>query len=60
MTDEEIDKLSTPEERWACAEWKRLQYNAKMSGYMSETSLLEASQACGILVDRNKRLGLIK
>lgn len=60
MTDEEIDRLSTPEERAACARYKQLQQEALISGQMGETALLEASQAIGILAARNKRLGLIK
>jgi len=60
LTDDEIDKLSTPHERWAKQEYERLQFNAQESGVMGETALLEASQAIGILVKRNKRLGLIK
>lgn len=59
MTETEIDKLSTLEERVACTRYKRLQHDAIESGFMSETALLEASQAIGILVARNKRLGLI-
>lgn len=59
MTDAEIDKLSTPEERMACARYKQLQRDAIESGVMGETALLEASQAIGILAARNKRLGLI-
>jgi hypothetical protein len=59
LTDEEIDKLSTPEERMMEAQYKRLQREAMENGYMGETALLEASEAIGILVERNKRLGLI-
>ena len=59
MTDEEIDKLSTMEERRAHAQYKRLQRNALDTGLMGETALLEASEAIGILAARNKRLGLI-
>lgn len=58
MTEEEIDRLSTEEERWASNQWSRLQRNARLNGYMDETALLEASQASGILAIRNKRLGL--
>jgi len=59
LTDEEIDKLSTPEERMMEAQYKRLQREALENGYMNETALLEASQAIGVLAARNKRLGLI-
>ena len=61
MTDEQIDKLSTSEERFAKKQYERLQREAQENGgYMGETALLEASQAIGILVSRNKRLGLVK
>lgn len=60
MTDEEIDKVSTPEERFAEKQYKRLQREAQETGTMGETALLEASQAIGILAARNKRLGLVK
>lgn len=59
MTDAEIDRLSTPEERRACAMYKGLQADARETGVMGETALLTASQVIGILVARNKRLGLI-
>lgn len=60
MTDEEVDKLSTPEERRAFNQYEHLQRQAKLNGFMSEGDLLLASQAIGILAVRNKRLGLIK
>jgi len=61
MTDEEIDKASTPKERFAKRQYDRLRYEAKLNGgFMGETALLEASQAIGILVERNKRLKLGK
>jgi hypothetical protein len=59
MTEAEVHELSTPEERMACARYRQLQRNAMETGVMGETALLEASQAIGILVARNKRLGLI-
>ena len=59
LTDEEVDKLSTPEERAACNRYKRVQRDAMENGYMGETDTLIASEAIGILVARNKRLGLI-
>lgn len=60
LTDEEVDKLSTPEERAACFRYKALQRRCKETGSMGETDLLIASEAIGILAARNKRLGLIK
>lgn len=60
LTEEEVDKASTPEERAAKATFQRLQREAIETGLMGETALLEASQAIHILVARNKRLGLIK
>lgn len=60
MTDEEVDKLSTAEERMACNRYKHLQQNAIMQGFISEGDLLQASEVIGILAARNKRLGLIK
>ena len=60
MTKAEIDRLSTPEERAACARYEALQQKAMETGTMGETDLLIASQAISILVERNKRLGLIK
>ena len=59
LTEAEIDRLSTPEERSACFRYKALQRKAIETGYMGETDLLVASQAIGILAERNKRLGLI-
>jgi hypothetical protein len=59
MTKEEIHRLSTPRERWAEGQWRRLQREAEETGTMGETALLEASEAIGVLVERNKRLGLI-
>ena len=60
MTEEEIEKQSTPEERAACFRYRALQREAIEKGFMGETDLLEASQVIGILAARNKRLGLIK
>lgn len=60
MTEKEIHDLSTPEERSACARYKALQQRCAETGSMGETDLLIASEAIGILVERNKRLGLIK
>lgn len=60
MTEVEVDALSTPEERAACARYKALQERCRETGYIGETDLLIASEAIGILADRNKRLGLIK
>jgi predicted nucleic acid-binding protein len=60
LTEAEIDRLSTPEERFACARYKALQHRCRETGSMGETDLLIASEAIGILVARNKRLGLIK
>lgn len=61
MTDAEVDKLSTPEERAACRRYKRVQRDMiENGGYMGETDTLIASEAIGILVARNKRLGLIE
>ncbi len=60
LTAEEVRARSTERERWAHDQWERLQREAKENGNrMGETALLEASEACGILVERNKRLGLI-
>lgn len=60
MTEDQIDKLSTPEERSACRRYKTLQQEAIETGVMGETALLMASEAIAILVARNKRLGLTK
>lgn len=60
MTTKEIHRLSTPEERRAEDQYRRLQQEAKDSGVMGETALLEASEAVGILVERNRRLGLVE
>lgn len=60
MDEKEIERLSTPEELFAEQQWKRLAREAKLNGFMDETALLEASEAIGLLVQRNKRLGLIK
>lgn len=60
MTEAEVDRLSTPEERAACYRYKALQQKCREQGYMGETDLLVASEAIGILAARNKRLGLIK
>lgn len=61
MSAAEIEKLSTPEERRAEAHYKVSQLEAADNGgRMGETALLEASQTIGILVARNKRLGLVK
>lgn len=60
MTMEEIDGLSTPQERFAEKQYQRLQRDAELHGGMvGETALLELSEAVGILVKRNKRLGLV-
>ena len=58
MTPEEIEFRSTKEERWAEQQYKRLQREARETGTMGETALLEASQCISILVQRNQRLGL--
>lgn len=61
MTEQEIEKLSTPEERRAESLYKSLQRKAEENGgMMGETALLELSKTVSILVARNKRLGLIK
>lgn len=60
MTTEEIERLSTPDERRAEALYRALQREAiDNGGMMGETALLELSETVGILVARNKRLGLI-
>lgn len=59
MTDAEIDKLSTPAERAACKRYKALQAQCRETDSMGETELLIWQEAVGILVARNKRLGLI-
>lgn len=60
MTDEEVAKLSTPHERWAEAKYNALQQEARDNNdTIGETGLLELSQVVGVLVERNKRLGLI-
>jgi hypothetical protein len=59
MTDEEIDRLSTPQERSAKIRYEALQRDAMLSGVMGETELLMASEAIGILAARNERLGLV-
>lgn len=59
MTEDEVNHLSTPEERAACARYKWLQEKCKETGVMGETDLLIASEVIGILIARNKRLGLI-
>jgi len=59
LSDEEIHAQSTEDEIHAERQWRRLQKESQEKGYMTETDLLEASQAAGILVARNKRLGLI-
>lgn len=61
MTEQEIDQLSTPEERRAEDLYKSLQREAIANGgMMGETALLELSQTVSILVERNERLGLYK
>lgn len=60
LTAAEIDMLSTPEERKACARYTALQKRCIETGVMDETDTLIASEAIGILVKRNKRLGLVK
>ena len=61
LTEAEVYKKSTERERWAERQYQRLQREANLAGgFMNETALLEASQAIGILVERNKRLGLIE
>jgi hypothetical protein len=60
MTEKEVDKLSTPEERSATWQWKALQERCRISGSANEGDLMLASQLIGILAARNKRLGLIK
>jgi hypothetical protein len=61
MTEQEVYEKSTEEERFALRQYQRLQREAKENGgMMGETALLEASQAIGVLVARNKRLGLVK
>jgi hypothetical protein len=60
LTPEEIYRLSTRQERRASLMYKRLQDDAKASGVMGETALLEASEVIAILAARNKRLGLIE
>jgi len=61
MTREEVYKLSTPEERRAERLFATLKEEAaENNGMMGETALLELSQTVGILVERNKRLGLIQ
>lgn len=59
MSEEEIHRLSTPEERSACARYKHIQERCREKGSMGETDTLIASEAIAILVERNKRLGLI-
>lgn len=59
MTFREVYRKSTPQERWAERKYRELQHEAKVRGWMDETALLETSQVMGILVERNKRLGLI-
>lgn len=59
LTDAEVDKLSTPEERAACRRYKAVQRDVIEKGFMGETDTLIASEAIGILVTRNKRLKLI-
>lgn len=59
MTDAEIDKLSTPEERSALVRYKLLQKRCRETGVMNETDTLIWGECVGYLVARNKRLGLI-
>lgn len=54
----EIYEKSTKEERLAEVQYKDLQDKAKSQGYITEGQLLLLSQVVGILVARNKRLGL--
>ena len=56
IIDDEAYELSTPEERFAVDTYRYLQ---QQNG-LTEGQLLEASQMIGIIVERNKRLGLCK
>lgn len=60
MTQVEIDKLSTPDEREACKQWKALQERCRRTDTANEGDLMHASELIGILAARNKRLGLVK
>ena len=60
LTDDEAYALSTPEERAAVDRYRGVQQRARLSGYTTETDMLIWSEAAGIIVKRNKRLGLIK
>ena len=61
MTEEEVAKRSTRAERHALARYKGVQERARLNdGIIGETDLLILSEAVGILVARNQRLGLIK
>jgi hypothetical protein len=60
MTDEEVDAQSTEAERAAKQRWLARRERYRDGDPCTETDLLQASQDVGILVERNKRLGLIK
>lgn len=56
MTNTEVNRRSTPEERAACALYNKM----RAMEWMEEGDILQYQQAVSILVARNQRLGLIK